>query len=145
MLINIDPLLTPDLLRILAAMGHGDVIAVADANFPAYSVAGDKPLIHIPCADTMQVLTAILGLFPVDTFDADPIRTMQVVGGDPSTIPEVVRRVQDQLLSRLEPVPAIKPIERHAYYAAARLATAVVLTGEKLPYGNFLLRKGVIL
>jgi L-fucose mutarotase len=143
MLKNIDPLLTPDLLRILAAMGHGDVIAVADANFPAYSVAGDKPLIHIPCADTIQVLTAILSVLPVDTFDANPIQTMQVVG-DPTSIPEVVGRVQDQLLSKIEPVPAIQSIERHAYYAAARQATAVVLTGEKLPYGNFLLRKGVI-
>jgi L-fucose mutarotase len=143
MLKNIDPLLTPDLLRILAAMGHGDVIAVADANFPAYSVAGDKPLIHIPCADTMQVLTAILGVLPLDTYDVDPIQTMQVVG-DPVAIPEVVSRVQDKLLSKLEPVPSIKSIERHAYYAAARQAVAVVLTGEKLPYGNFLLRKGVI-
>jgi len=143
MLKHIDPLLTPDLLRVLAAMGHGDVIAVADANFPAYSVAGDKPLIHFAGADTMQVLTAILSLFPVDTFDDEPIQTMQVVG-DASAVPEVVRRVQEQLLSRIEPVPAIKPIERHAYYALARQAVAVVQTGEKLPYGNFLLRKGVI-
>lgn len=143
MLKNIDPLLTPDLLRILAAMGHGDVIAVADANFPAYSVAGDKPLIHLPCANTMQVLTAILGVLPIDTFEADPIRTMQVVG-DPEAIPEVVRRVQDQLLSKIDPVPHTTSLERHAYYAAARQAAAVVLTGEKLPYGNFLLRKGVL-
>jgi L-fucose mutarotase len=144
MLKHIDSLLTPDLLRVLAAMGHGDVIAVVDANFPAYSVAGGKPLIHIPGADTIQVLRAILSLFPIDTFDDEPIRTMQVVG-DPSATPEVVGRVQDQLLSRIEPAPAIKSIERHAYYAAARQAVAVVLTGEKLPYGNFLLRKGVVL
>lgn len=143
MLINIDPLLTPDLLRILAAMGHGDVIAIADANFPAYSVAGDKPLIHIPCADTLQVLKAILSVFPVDTFEPNPIQTMQVVG-DPSAVPEVVRRVQDQLLSRTDSRPNFNAIERHAYYSAARQASAVVLTGEKLPYGNFLLRKGVI-
>lgn len=143
MLKNIDPLLTPDLLRILAAMGHGDVIAVADANFPAYSVAGDKPLIHLPCTDTLQVLTAILSVLPVDTFDADPICTMQVVN-DPEATPEVVRRVQEQLLCTMEPVPATSSIERHAYYTAARRATAVVLTGERLPYGNFLLRKGVM-
>lgn len=143
MLKNIDPLLTPDFLRILAAMGHGDVIAVADSNFPAHSVAGDKPLIHIPCADTMQVLTAILSVLPIDRFDADPIQTMQVVG-DPSATPEVVRRVQEQLFTSIEPEPAVKSIERHAYYAAARQAFAVVQTGEKLPYGNFLLRKGVI-
>lgn len=143
MLKNIDPLLTPDLLRILAAMGHGDVLAVVDANFPAYSVAGAKPLIHLAGADTLQVLLAILELLPLDTFDDEPITTMQSVN-DASAVPEIVERVQRQLLSRMTPVPATRAIERHAYYAAARQAVAVVLTGERLPYGNFLLRKGVI-
>ena len=143
MLKNIDPLLTPDLLRVLAAMGHGDVIAVSDANFPAYSVAGDKPLIHVPAADTVQMLNAILSLLPVDSFDDEPIKTMQVVG-DPDAVAEIHAKVQQQVFSRLSPVPAVRAIERHAYYAAARQAVAVVLTGERLPYGNFLLRKGVI-
>ena len=143
MLKNIDPLLTPDLLRVLAAMGHGDVIAICDANFPAYSVAGAKPLIHIPSADSLQMLTAILSVLPLDTFDDEPVQTMQVVG-EPDAVPEVLRRVREQVLHKLEPVPAVKSIERHAYYATAREAMAVVLTGETLPYGNFLLRKGVI-
>jgi L-fucose mutarotase len=144
MLKNIDPLLTPDLLRTLAAMGHGDVIAVCDANFPAYSVAADKPLIHIPSVDTVQMLRAILSVFPVDTFDDEPLQTMQVVG-DSGAVPEVQARVQAQVLDRLDPVPSVKAIERHAYYVAARQAVAVVLTGERLPYGNYLLRKGVII
>ncbi|WP_077036914.1 RbsD/FucU family protein [Pelomonas sp. KK5] len=143
MLKNLDPLLTPELLRVLAAMGHGDVIAVADANFPAYSVAGDKPLIHLAGVDSLRTLQAILSVLPLDTFDDEPVNTMQVVG-DAQAEPEAVRRVREQLLARLDPVPAIRSIERHAYYAEARQAVAVVLTGETLPYGNFLLRKGVV-
>ncbi|WP_219214164.1 RbsD/FucU family protein [Variovorax boronicumulans] len=143
MLKNIDPLLTPDLLRILAAMGHGDVLAVVDSNFPAYSVAGGKPLVHLPSVDSLQVLAAILTLFPVDTYDDEPIQTMQHVD-DPAHVPDIVQRVQQQILSRIAPVPATRAIERHAYYVAARAAVAVVQTGETLPYGNFLLRKGVL-
>ncbi len=143
MLKNIDPLLTPDLLRALAAMGHGDVIAICDANFPAYSVADDKPLIHVPSADVVQMLQAILTLLPVDTFDDEPISTMQVVG-DPGAEAEIHKAAREQVFAKLDPVPAVKGIERFAYYEAARKAVAVVLTGEQRPYGNFLVRKGVI-
>jgi len=143
MLKNIDPLLTPDLLRALAAMGHGDTIAVCDANFPAYSVAGSKPLIHLPDAGALDVVRAILTLLPLDTFVEHPVLRMQQVG-DPDTLAEIQREANDTIFKKLDPVASLGGLERHAYYAKAREAFAVVATGERKPYGNFLLFKGVL-
>jgi L-fucose mutarotase len=143
MLRNIDPLLTPPLLRELAAMGHGDFIAVCDANFPAYSIAGDKPLIHLPATSTVAVLNAILSVLPLDTFDGSPVHRMEQ-GGDAETLAEVQREAIDRVFSKLDPVPIVAGIERFAYYERAREACAIVITGEARPYGNFLLRKGVL-
>ena len=143
MLKNIDPLLTPALLRELAAMGHGDFIAICDANFPAYSVAGDKPLIHLPGCGTIDLLRAIISVLPLDTFDGSPVQRMQQVG-DADTLAEIQQEAFDTVFSKLDPAPEVSSLERFAYYAQARLAFAVVVTGETKPYGNFLLRKGVL-
>lgn len=143
MLKNIDPLLTPTLLRELAAMGHGDFIAICDANFPAYSVAGDRPLIHLPGCGTIELLRAIISVLPLDTFDGSPVQRMQQVG-DADTLAEIQQEAFDTVFSKLDPAPEVSSLERFAYYAQARLAFAVVVTGETKPYGNFLLRKGVL-
>ncbi|MBC7394464.1 MULTISPECIES: RbsD/FucU family protein [unclassified Variovorax] len=143
MLKNIDPLLTPALLRELAAMGHGDFIAVCDANFPAYSIAAGKPLIHLPGCGTIAVLRAILSVLPLDTFDGSPVHRMEQVGR-PEVLADIQREAIDTVFSRLDPVPQVAGLERFAYYAQARGACAVVLTGDTMPYGNFLLRKGVL-
>lgn len=143
MLKNIHPLLTPALLRELAAMGHGDFIAVCDANFPAYAIAGDGPLIHLPGCDTIEVLRAIVSVLPLDTFEGAPVQRMQQVG-DAYTLAAVQREAVDTVFATLDPVPEVGSLERFAFYAKARLAFAVVLTGETMPYGNFLMRKGVL-
>lgn len=143
MLKNIDPLLTPALLRELAAMGHGDFIAVCDANFPAYSVAACKPLIHMPGCGTIAVLRAILSVLPLDTFDGSAVHRMEQVGNS-ELLADIQRDAIDTVFSKLDRVPHVASLERFAYYAKARGAFAVVLTGETMPYGNFLLRKGVL-
>jgi L-fucose mutarotase len=143
MLKNIDPILTPALLRELAAMGHGDFIAICDANFPAYAIAGDKPLIHLAGCGTVAVLRAVLSVMPLDTFDGSPVHRMEQVG-DPETLADVQKEAIEIVFSKLDPAPDVAGLERHAYYARAREAFAIVLTGEARPYGNFLLRKGVV-
>jgi len=143
MLKNVDPLLTPALLRELAAMGHGDFIAICDANFPAYSVAGDRPLIHLPGCGTIAVLRAIVSVLPLDTFDGSPVQRMQQVDAA-DILAEIQQEAVDTVFSKLDPAPEVSSLERFAYYAQARLAFAVVVTGETRPYGNFLLRKGVL-
>jgi L-fucose mutarotase len=138
-LIGLDPLLTPDLLHALASAGHGDRIAIVDCNFPA--AANARRLIRIAGADAVAVLRAVLSVFPVDAMDPDPVRTMQVVG-DVSAVPEAVADFARLLAERGAAAPVA--LERHAFYAAARDAFAVVATGESRPYGNILLAKGVV-
>ena len=138
MLIGLDPLLTPELLHALAAMGHGDRIVLVDANYPA--TRGQR-LIRQPSADTPTVLRAILSLLPVDTYVDDPAQIMQVVG-DPAAVPTVVTEMNTTLAAAGWP-DAIG-IERHAFYQAAETAYAIVQTGERRFYGNIALTKGVI-
>ncbi len=139
MLKGIDPLLSPDLLHALAGAGHGDVIAIVDANFPARRVA--SRLVTVAGADAPRVLDAVLSVLPIDDFEPDPIRVMQVVG-DPTATPATVRAFTAILARHGHPAPV--GLERHAFYAAASDAFAVIHSGERRFYGNILLTKGVI-
>lgn len=139
MLKNIDPLLTADLLHALAAMGHGDSIALVDANYPATSHA--RRLITMPGTDIDGVLSAILSVLPHDAFVPTPAQIMQVVGA-PTAQPEVFG-VFTRLLTQ-SGWPQAEAIERFAFYAEAKEAFAIVHTGERRLYGNIILRKGVI-
>lgn len=138
MLNGIDRLLTADLLHALAAMGHGETIVLADANYPA---TRGRRIIAIPGADTPRVLRAVLSLLPIDTFIPHPAAVMQVVD-DPAAIPDVVTAMNAELHAA-GAGPAIG-LERHEFYAAAESAYAIVQTGERRFYGNILLTKGVI-
>lgn len=143
MLKGIDPVLSPDLLQALAAMGHGDEVCLADANFPAQAIAGARSPIRLPGLAGARVLQAVLSVLPLDTFVDAPAAVMQVVGA-PENIPEPVRDYQ-RVLDRSEGrAVAIERLERFAFYERARGAFAVVATGEPRAYGNILLRKGVI-
>jgi L-fucose mutarotase len=139
MLKGIDPLLTADLLHALASAGHGDVVAIVDANFPAAHVA--RRLVALPGADAPAALDAILSLLPVDDFEPDPVVVMQVVG-DPAAVPAPVRDFMAVLARHGVAPPAA--LERHAFYTAAAGAFVVVRTGERRFYGNILVTKGVV-
>lgn len=141
MLRNVPPLLSPDLLHALRAMGHGDRIAIVDANYPAESSGPDCiRLDGIPATD---VLSAVLKVMPLDTFVPAPVQTMQVVG-DPLAVPPIVAAFQS-IIDEVADKPAqIDTLERHAFYEAAATAFAIVQTGEQRLYGNILLTKGII-
>lgn len=130
---------TPDLLYALAGAGHGDVIAIVDANFPSVRVA--RRLVQLPGADAPQTLGAILSLLPLDTFEPDPVKIM-LDADDPAAVPDPVREFNAILARHNLPEPAA--LERHAFYAAAADAFVVIRTGERRFYGNILLTKGVI-
>ena len=138
MLIGLDPLLSPDLLHALAAMGHGDRIVLVDANYPA---TRGRRLISVPGVDVVRTLKAVLSLLPCDSFVPDPAAIMQVVG-DAAAVPPVVDEMNAVLAAH--GWPAAVGIERHAFYEAAETAYAIVQTGERRFYGNVLLTKGVI-
>ena len=139
MLRGIDPLLTPGLLHTLASMGHGDRIAIVDANFPGTSMA--RRLHETPGIDAGTVLRAVLSLLPLDDFIPDPAVTMQVVG-DADAVPDAVRDFTAILRAHDGPAPVT--VERFAFYDLARTAFAIVQTGETRLYGNIILAKGVI-
>jgi L-fucose mutarotase len=145
MLKSIDPILTADVLWVLAAMGHGDDLALVDANHPAERIARSTvsgKLVRLPGLTMARVAKAILTLLPIDNFEADPIRRMRVVG-DPDAVPPVQQDVQAALraVGFTEPMAGIN---RHAFYEAAKSGFAVIQVGDPRPYGCFLLRKGVI-
>ena len=139
MLKGLSPLLTPDLLHVLASMGHGDEIVLADANFPAATCA--RRLVQMPGVDAPQVLDAVLSVLPLDDFVDQPALTMQVMG-DANAVPPVVQAFDASL--RRHGARASTSIERFAFYERARAAFAIVATGEGRVYGNILLKKGVV-
>lgn len=141
MLKTLSVLHTPELLHLLASMGHGDEIAVVDANFP--SVSNAQRLIRFDSADLPTVLEVCLQLLPLDTFVEEPVARMQQVHA-PQEIPEVQKICQiviDRAEGRHVKVAAIT---REAFYERARRAFAIVATGELRLYGCLLLKKGVI-
>lgn len=141
MLRNINPILSPDLLHALRAMGHGDEIAIVDANFPAES-SGPR-CIRADGPSASDMLAAVLSVMPLDNFVPDPALTMQVVG-DPDGVPEAVadfQKIIDDVADNPAPVTAL---ERFAFYERAAGAFAVIQTGERRLYGNIILKKGVI-
>ena len=138
MLIGLNPLLTADLLHALAAMGHGDRIAIVDANYPA---SQGRRLIGLAGADAPAVLRAVLSVMPLDSFTAEPAAVM----GDPRKSQEVVDVLREMKAVLAEVgVSKVAALERHAFYAAAASCYAIVHTGERRFYGNILLTKGVV-
>jgi len=141
MLRNLDPILSPDLLHALRAMGHGDEISLVDANFPAENL-GPK-CIRADGSDNSQILRAVLSLMPLDTFVSDPALCMQVVD-HPETIPDTVTDFQSIINDTADAPREIVSLERFAFYERAAQSFAVVQTGERRLYGNIILKKGVI-
>ncbi len=141
MLKGIHPLLSPDLLHAMAAMGHGDEIAIVDANFPAASLG--PRLIEIRGASSPDVLDALLTLFPLDTGVVPAVFTMEVID-DPAAVPDPVMDFAEVFTQHRLADCEIGTLERRAFYERAKRAFALVRTGEMRPYGNILLVKGVV-
>ena len=146
MLKGIDNRLNAEVLATLRAMGHGDVLIVADTNFPSDSVARATvtgKLLRMENLTCAEAVNAILSVLPLDTFVPDFAGRMEVVGA-PEEIPPVQREVQAEIdLAEGRPRPMIG-IERFAFYDMARQSYAVIQTGERRFYGCFMFRKGVI-
>ena len=141
MLKTLSVLHTPELLHVLASMGHGDDLAIVDCNFPAVSVA--QRLVRLDSADLPAALEACLHLMPLDTFVESPaLRMMQVHA--PDEVPAVQKECQE-IINRVEGrTVKLAGIKREEFYEQARKAFAVVYTSELRPYGCLLLKKGVI-
>ena len=149
MLRNIPDVISPELLKILHEMGHGDELVIADGNFPAARLA--SRLVRCDGHQASDLLKAILTLFPVDTFVEKPITLMQVVDDktevvdDKTEMEPEIWNVYKGILKKLDVEPnQINYEERFTFYEKAKAAYAIVATSEKALYGNIILKKGVL-
>ncbi|WP_333869889.1 RbsD/FucU family protein [Cypionkella sp.] len=146
MLKGIDNRLNAEVLGCLRAMGHGDVLIIADTNFPSDQVARATvtgKLLRMENLSAAQAVQAVLSVLPLDTFVDDFAGRMEIVG-DAAAIPAVQAEVQAEIDAAEGRARPMISIERFAFYDVARKAYAVIQTGERRFYGCFMLRKGVI-
>lgn len=142
MLKGISPILPPELLKVLAEMGHGDELVIGDCNFPAASMG--KRCVRADGHRGTELLDAILQLFPLDTFVDAPVTLMQpapgFMEGDPPIWQEFSR-----IIERHQPGTKTEQIERFAFYERAKAAYATLATGEKAFYACVIIKKGCLL
>ena len=146
---GLDPLLTADLLYVLRSMGHGDMICLCDCNFPATEVATKTTtgkLVQLAGADLVQGLDAVCSVLPLDFFvESAAGHMVPSPGNELPALGKVVHDLGNEVIHKHCPGMVIQHIERHAFYAAARKCFAVVqCSGERRPYGNWILTKGVV-
>jgi L-fucose mutarotase len=141
MLKNIDPILSPELLSTLRAMGHGDEIAIVDANYPA--AASGRLVIRMDGVSSTRMVDAVLSVMPLDEFVPCSAFRMQVVDEANAELP-IFREFQT-LLNRHEPtLSRLEAVERFAFYERVKRCFALIATGERRLYGNLILKKGII-
>jgi len=140
MLKGISPLISPQLLELMARMGHGDELVLADAHFPGESL--NKRIIRADGLHIADLLEAILPLFELDTYVPHPLIMMEPVAGD-KIDPGVEGSYMKRIALTNSNLPQVKRIDRYAFYERTKNAFAVVMTGETAKYGNIILIKGV--
>lgn len=145
MLKGIDPVLTPELLMHLCAMGHGEWVAVVDANFTADFLSAGKPLVRLPGLSLERVSQAVLSVIPLAEDVACPAAYMRV-SHQPLEHRTAAQQAVVALLQR-EGLPEnrVEPVERFAFYDKIKGASLIVQSGEATAYGNAMYCKGVIL
>ena len=141
MLINIDPILSPELLHALRSMGHGDKLVLADANFPSASLA--KKLIRLDGVNIPNAAKAILSVLPLDSFVDYPVERMEI-DGNPDEINDVHQDLIDVLKNSAGDKWKVGSIERFKFYEEAKQAYMIVSTSDARAVGCFIITKGVI-
>lgn len=141
MLIGIPKIISPELLKILAEMGHGDTIVLADGNFPAESVG--RRVVRMDGHGVVETLDAVLSLYPLDTYVDFPVTAMDVVPGD-TYVPTIWGEFEALIKKHYPDGMGMEKVDRFGFYERAKDAYAVVATGESKLYANVIIKKGVI-
>jgi L-fucose mutarotase len=145
MLKGIDPLLTPELLMHLCAMGHGEWVAVVDANFTADFLSHGKPVVRLPGNSLARVSQAVLSVIPLAQDVAQPAAYMRVCHQPDSHRTTAQQAVVDLVVGEGWTPERVEPVERFAFYDKIKGASLIVQSGEATAYGNAMFCKGVIL
>ena len=135
-------IISPELLKALCEMGHGDTLCIADGNFPAETMGKNAIVIRADGHGVPELLDAILQLFPLDTYVDAPVMLMQVTPGD--DVDPVIWKEYRKIVDKHQDNVNFEEIERFAFYERARDAYAIVATGEGALYANVILKKGVV-
>ena len=143
MLKGVPAILSPQLLKVLCEMGHGDEIVIADGNFPAESMGKDAVVLRADCHGVPEILDAVLKMIPLDQYVETPAALMEVVPGD-DCVPVIWEQYRALLEENGEDPARIEMMERFAFYERAKKAYAIIATGESAIYANILLKKGVV-
>ncbi len=139
MLKGISPVISPDLLKTLSEMGHGDEIVISDAHFPAHTFGKNcAAVIRADGIPADALLAGIIPLFELDAYVDAPVAMMQAVPGD-----TLDPSVEAKYRAAMKYEGTIERVERFAFYERAKKAYAIVITGETAKYGNIILKKGV--
>ncbi len=140
MLKNVPSILSPELLKILMEMGHGDTIVIGDGNFPA--AANAQRLVRLDGPGVTEVLDAILKLMPLDTYVPNPVSLMD--NGDSENRPPIWKDYAE-VIEKNEGKKDFRLVERFQFYTEAKKAYAIIATGETAIYANVILQKGVVI
>jgi L-fucose mutarotase len=141
MLKGIPSILSPELLKILMEMGHGDELVIADGNFPAAAIA--QRLVRSDGNMVPPLLEAILKFFPLDKYVPKPVALMALVPGE--TYQPEIWETYRAICKKQEYFTEFESVERFAFYERAKKAYAVIATSETALYANIILKKGVVI
>ena len=144
MLKGIPKILFPELLKVLAEMGHSDRLVISDGNFPSESMGKDAIVIRMDGHGVPEVLDAILQVFPLDTYVEKPVNLMEVMPGD--TVETPIWDTYKEIIAKHDARGAatVGNIERFAFYDEAKKVYCIIATGESALYANIMLQKGVV-
>jgi len=144
MLKGLDPLLTPELLMHLCAMGHGEWVAVVDANFTADYLSQGKPVVRLPGHSLARVCQAVLSVLPLASDVKCPAIFMHVCHAPADHRTPAQQAVVDSIVAEGFQAHQVEPVERFAFYEKIKTASLIVQSGEGSGYGNAAFCKGVI-
>ena len=145
MLKGISKILSPELLKILCEMGHSDTLVIADGNFPAQSIGKDSIVLRFDGHGVLEILEAILKIFPLDSYVDFPVSLMKVMEGDKTETPiwETYKKVI--LKEDIRGASLVKEVDRFEFYEKAKTSYVIIATSETSLYANIILQKGVII
>lgn len=144
MLKGIPTVVSPELLKALCEMGHGDELVIADGNFPSHSIGKNAIVVRADGHGAAEILDAVLRLIPLDAYVERPVALMEVVPGDSCPTPEIWETYRN-ILNQHEPKHCgIEMMERFSFYERSKNAYLIIATGETAIYANVLLKKGVV-
>jgi L-fucose mutarotase len=141
MLKGIPNIISPELLKVLMEMGHGDEVVLADGNFPA--AANARRLVRADGHNVPELLDAILKFLPLDQYVENPVVLMAVIPGD-NTKPTIWNEYKNIIKKHEKDFKEFEFIERFSFYERAKTAFAIIATSEKALYANIIIKKGVI-